>query len=50
MSDGDKVRVRIISEESPGDNAVNATPSLEDAYLWLLRGSGHKNNNNQGRI
>jgi hypothetical protein len=37
MSDGDKVRIRVISESSPREGAVNATPNLEDAYLWLLR-------------
>lgn len=37
MSEGDYVRVRVISESKPWDNAVNATPNLEDAYLWLLR-------------
>ncbi|HOW39574.1 MAG TPA: efflux RND transporter permease subunit [Bacteroidales bacterium] len=42
MSDGDKVRVRVISEDAPGENAVSVKPSLEDAYLWLLRGSRHE--------
>ena len=37
MSEGDNVRVRVISEFSPWEDAVNATPNLEDAYLWLLR-------------
>jgi hypothetical protein len=37
MSEGDKVRVRVIAESSPWEGAVNATPNLEDAYLWLLR-------------
>jgi len=37
MSEGDQVRVRVISESRPRDNAINATPNLEDAYLWLLR-------------
>jgi len=37
MSEGDNVRVRVISEFSPWENAVSATPNLEDAYLWLLR-------------
>jgi ABC-type multidrug transport system ATPase subunit len=37
MSEGDSVRVRVISDESPHEGAVNATPNLEDAYLWLLR-------------
>jgi len=37
MSEGNNVRVRIISENSPRENAIAATPNLEDAYLWLLR-------------
>lgn len=37
MSEGDSVRVRVISDVSPHEGAVNATPNLEDAYLWLLR-------------
>jgi ABC-type multidrug transport system ATPase subunit len=41
MSDGDNVRVRVISENSPWEGAVRATPNLEDAYLWLLRRKNH---------
>jgi hypothetical protein len=41
MSDGTNVRIRVISESSPSDSAVKAIPSLEDAYLWLLRGQGN---------
>ena len=37
MSEGENVRVRVISESSPWEGAVNASPNLEDAYLWLLR-------------
>jgi multidrug efflux pump subunit AcrB/ABC-type multidrug transport system ATPase subunit len=37
MSEGDNVRVRVISEFSPWEGAINASPNLEDAYLWLLR-------------
>jgi len=37
MSEGDNVKVRVISESKPWENAVSATPNLEDAYLWLLR-------------
>jgi multidrug efflux pump subunit AcrB/ABC-type multidrug transport system ATPase subunit len=37
MSEGENVRVRVISEGSPWEGAVNAIPNLEDAYLWLLR-------------
>ena len=37
MSEGNNVRVRVISEFSPWEGAINALPNLEDAYLWLLR-------------
>lgn len=37
MSEGENVRVRVISDLSPWEGAINATPNLEDAYLWLLR-------------
>ena len=37
MSDGENIRVRVISELKPYINAVTAVPNLEDAYLWLLR-------------
>ena len=37
MSEGEFVRVRVISETKPWENAIAATPNLEDAYLWLLR-------------
>ena len=37
MSEGNNVRVRVISEFSPWEGAINASPNLEDAYLWLLR-------------
>ncbi len=37
MSEGNSVRVRVISESMPWGNATAATPNLEDAYLWLLR-------------
>ena len=34
------IRIRVISNEKPLDWAENVKPTLEDAYLWLL-----KNNN-----
>ncbi len=37
MSEGDDVRVRVISESKPWESAAAAVPNLEDAYLWLLR-------------
>lgn len=46
MSEGENVRVRVISEFSPWEGATNATPNLEDAYLWLLRRKEHLNHSN----
>jgi ABC-type multidrug transport system ATPase subunit len=43
MSEGENVRLRVISESKPWENAVAATPNLEDAYLWLLRKKGNEN-------
>jgi ABC-type multidrug transport system ATPase subunit len=37
MSEGENVRIRCISADKPWESAVNVTPNLEDAYLWLLR-------------
>jgi multidrug efflux pump subunit AcrB/ABC-type multidrug transport system ATPase subunit len=37
MSEGQNIRLRAISEHKPWETAVNVTPNLEDAYLWLLR-------------
>jgi multidrug efflux pump subunit AcrB/ABC-type multidrug transport system ATPase subunit len=37
MSEGDNVRVRVISESAPWENAISAVPNLEDAYLWLQK-------------
>ncbi|NSW93328.1 MAG: efflux RND transporter permease subunit, partial [Bacteroidales bacterium] len=47
MTDGNNVKVRIISEAEPYKGASPATPNLEDAYLWLLR--RQNNNGNNGR-
>ena len=41
MSEGASIRIRCISDEKPWETAINVTPNLEDAYLWLLR---RKNN------
>jgi multidrug efflux pump subunit AcrB/ABC-type multidrug transport system ATPase subunit len=37
MSEGTNIRVRCISEGKPWETAINVSPNLEDAYLWLLR-------------
>jgi len=45
MRDGDEIRFRCISGEKPFTNAVEESPLLEDAYLWLLRSDKEKNKN-----
>jgi ABC-type multidrug transport system ATPase subunit len=47
MSEGTNIRVRCIAEEIPWENAVNVSPNLEDAYLWLLRKKEIINQKNQ---
>lgn len=42
MSEGNNIRVRCISEEKPWETAINVSPNLEDAYLWLLRKKNDK--------
>jgi len=37
LRDGDNIRLRILSENKPFDEAVACEPNLEDAYLWLQR-------------
>lgn len=36
MRDGDQIRVRCLSDENPGYEAINTKANLEDAYLCLL--------------
>jgi ABC-type multidrug transport system ATPase subunit len=48
MSEGEKIRVRVISESSPWEGAINASPNLEDAYLWLLRRKEYQGSQNNG--
>lgn len=50
MSDGDNVRVRVISENAPWEGAINASPNLEDAYLWLLRRKDYPGNGNNESV
>ncbi len=40
MRDGEKIRVRVLSNIQPDPEAQEVRPTLEDAYLWLLRKSG----------
>jgi ABC-type multidrug transport system ATPase subunit len=35
----DGVRIRVVADESPGGDAQQRTPNLEDAYLYLLAGN-----------
>ena len=35
--DGSRVFVRVIADSLEGKNATAATPSLEDAYIWLMQ-------------
>ncbi|PWJ41969.1 efflux RND transporter permease subunit [Sediminitomix flava] len=37
---GNGVLARVLSEVKPSEAAVSLPPSLEDAYLWLLKGKG----------
>jgi ABC-type multidrug transport system ATPase subunit len=46
MRDAGKVRVRILAEKQPLVEAKQVTPTLEDAYMWLM---GHAERNQGGR-
>ncbi|MBN2415634.1 efflux RND transporter permease subunit [bacterium] len=37
MRDGDSIRIRCLSAKKPAAQAVTVKPTLEDAYLWLLK-------------
>ncbi len=37
MRDGDRIRVRCLSDAKPADDAVSVGAVLEDAYIWLLK-------------
>jgi len=41
--DGDKIRVRIIHDGKPMEDAISVKPTLEDSYLWLLGTKGRDN-------
>jgi len=47
MSEKGTVRVRCISESKPYETAMEVNPNLEDSYLWLLRKSKNKIQNEQ---
>ena len=40
MRDGEMIKVRCLADARPVPGAHIARPTLEDAYLWLLRSSG----------
>ena len=42
MRDGSNIRARCISADKPFEDAVEESPLLEDAYLWLLRSDKEK--------
>ena len=42
MRDGDKIKVKCLSETQPDENATRIRANLEDAYLWLMK-SKNKN-------
>jgi hypothetical protein len=42
MRDGKSIRFRAISAQKPFVDAVEESPLLEDAYLWLLRSDKEK--------
>lgn len=37
LREGDNIRMRIIAENKPAEDAVEVKPNLEDAYLWLQK-------------
>lgn len=37
MRQGDQIRVRFLSKEKPAEDAIPASPILEDAYLCLIK-------------
>jgi ABC-type multidrug transport system ATPase subunit len=45
MRDGNNIRFRAIAAEKPFKDAVEESPLLEDAYLWLLRRDKEKQEN-----
>ena len=36
MRDGDRIRIRVLADEQPLPEAKQATPTLEDSYLWII--------------
>lgn len=46
MREGDKIKVKCLSETKPDEQAVQVRANLEDAYLWLMK-SKNKNGNEE---
>ena len=44
---GERIRVRCISEKKPRTGAKSVKPTLEDAYLWLLK---ENNSDDKGKV
>jgi ABC-2 type transport system ATP-binding protein len=42
VSEGERVRLRVLSSLKPSENALSISPSIEDAYMNFIRG-GEKN-------
>jgi hypothetical protein len=42
MREGDRIRVKCLSEELPRLDAVQVRANLEDAYLWLMKSKSKK--------
>lgn len=44
LREGDIIRMRVLSEEKPTQEAIAVEPNLEDAYLWLQKRNISKGN------
>lgn len=44
MREGEKIRVKCLSEFKPREDAVPVRANLEDAYLWLMKSQNQKKN------
>jgi ABC-type multidrug transport system ATPase subunit len=44
MREGELIRVKCLSEESPRSDAMQVRANLEDAYLWLMKSKSKKKN------
>lgn len=42
MREGDRIRVKCLSDEIPRADAVSVRANLEDAYLWLMKSKTKK--------